>query len=309
MPPTRDITDLLGPDPLAVPVPVDPRAAAKPLAAKPLFDPDAPFTAGVFTDEPFVPPVEPRRSRAGFLAVVAVVIALAGGAVLGLKWNGAPADAPAMGALVVQSNPAGVPVFIDGVPYGQTPTRVQLKAGSHILELRGRGVPRSIPLTISAGAEVSQYLEFADVPVTGQLAVQSVPVGAKVIVDGIERGVSPVTVPNLAPGDHQVELQIDGLSARHTVNVQAGATASLTMPIGTGTGTAAAVAGAGPVSGWVSVKAPFTLEIYENGRASRVYGDGPGHDGRRTPPVGARERTARLSRHAGRARACRARWP
>ena len=33
--------------------------------------------------------------------------------------------------------------------------------GSHILELRGRGVPRVIPLNVTAGAEVSQYLEFA----------------------------------------------------------------------------------------------------------------------------------------------------
>jgi hypothetical protein len=218
----------------------------------------------VFADEPMDLPVEPRRNLGRLLAAVAIVLALAGAAVFGLQWYGASGDAPAMGALVVQSNPAGVPVFIDGVPYGQTPTRVQLKAGSHILELRGRGVPRSIPLTISAGAEVSQYLEFADVPVTGQIAVQSQPVGAKVLIDGIERGIAPLTVSNLAPGDHQVELQIDGLSARHTVNVQAGATASLMMPVGTAPAAAAAAA-AGPVSGWVSVKAPFTLEIFENG--------------------------------------------
>jgi len=41
--------------------------------------------------------------------------------------------------------------------------------------------------------------------------------------------------------------------------VQAGGTASLVVPIG-GASTA------GPVSGWISVKAPFTLEIREQGR-------------------------------------------
>jgi hypothetical protein len=136
---------------------------------------------------------------------------------------------------------------------------VTVAPGSHILELRGRGVPRVIPLNVTAGAEVSQYLEFAEAPITGQLAIQSEPAGAKVIVDGTERGVAPVTITDLAPGDHRVELQSEGAVARHTVNVQAGGTASLVVPMG-------AAASAGPVSGWISVKAPFTLEIREQGR-------------------------------------------
>jgi hypothetical protein len=257
----RDITDFLGPEPLPAPVPVP--VEARRTAPKPLFDPDAPFsaapfTAAAFTADPLDLRVEPKGSRARLFAAVAIVLALAGGAVLGLNWFGASADAPAMGTLVVQSNPAGVEVFVDGVQHGRTPARIALASGSHILELRGSGVPRVIPLTVSPGAEVSQYLEFADVANTGQLAVKSDPAGAKVLIDGIERGIAPLTVTNLAPGDHQVELQSDGLSARHTVNVQAGATASLTMPIGT--------AGGGTASGWVSVKAPFTLEIHEQGR-------------------------------------------
>jgi archaellum component FlaG (FlaF/FlaG flagellin family) len=164
-----------------------------------------------------------------------------------------------MGALAVQSNPSGVEVFIDGVAHGRTPARVSLSTGSHILELRGRGVPRVIPLTITAGAEVSQYLEIAESPVTGQLAIQSEPAGAKVLVDGTERGIAPLTITDLAPGDHRVELQSDGVTAKHTVTVQAGGTASLVVPI-------AGAAAAGPVSGWVSVKAPFTMEIREQGR-------------------------------------------
>jgi hypothetical protein len=150
---------------------------------------------------------------------------------------------------------------VDGVEKGPTPARVPVAPGSHILELRGRGVPRVIPLNVSAGAEVSQYLEFAEVPVTGQLAIQSEPAGAKVIVDGTERGVAPVTITDLAPGEHRVELQSDGVTAaKHTVTVQAGGTASLVVPI------SPAAASAGPVSGWVSVKAPFTMEIREQGR-------------------------------------------
>ncbi len=248
---TRELSDLLGPDPLLPPL--EPIAAG---SAKPLFNPDAPFTAA-----PAAPPREPGRARSfgRVAALVALVIVLGGGGLLAYKYLGTTPVSPAMGSLNVQSNPAGVDVFVDGVAHGRTPARVTLTPGSHILELRGRGVPRVIPFTVTANAEVSQYLELAEAPLTGQLAVQSEPAGAKVLVDGTERGVAPLTISDLTPGDHKVELQVDGASARHTVTVQAGGTASLVVPIG-------AAAAGGPVSGWVAVKAPFTLEIREQGR-------------------------------------------
>jgi hypothetical protein len=165
-----------------------------------------------------------------------------------------------MGTLVVQSNPAGVQVFVDGVDRGVTPARLSLPPGSHILELRGKGVPRVIPLSMTAGAELSQYLEFAETPETGYLAIQSDPPGARVFVDGTERGIAPLTVPDLAPGEHTVVLQAgEGVSAKHVVFVQAGAQASLVAPI-------AAAAPPGPVSGWLSIKAPVTIEIHQHGR-------------------------------------------
>ena len=249
----RDIIELLGPEPLP---------AVRPIAAKPkaLFNPDALFTATPVPASRPERPALPRPSRR-LVAIAALVVLLGGGTALALKFYGRTSPAPSMGVLVVQSNPSGIPVFVDGVEKGRTPARVTVAPGSHILELRGRGVPRVIPLNVSAGAEVSQYLEFAEVPVTGQLAIQSEPAGAKVIVDGTERGVAPVTITDLAPGEHRVELQSDGVTAaKHTVMVQAGGTASLVVPIGP------AAASSGPVSGWVSVKAPFTVEIREQGR-------------------------------------------
>jgi len=158
----------------------------------------------------------------------------------------------------VQSNPTGVQVFVDGVERGRTPARITLAPGAHILELRGSGVPRVIPLNVNAGAEVSQYLEFAEAPATGQLAIQSDPPGAKILVDGTERGVAPMTIADLTPGNHDVVLQSDAGTARHTVTVQAGGTASLVVPM--------SGAASGPVSGWVAVTAPFTIEIREQGR-------------------------------------------
>lgn len=250
------ITDLLGPEPLPSVEP-GPSVEAPAVASKPLFNPDAPFSLPAPAPVAATAAARPRP-WGRIAAVAAVLVALAGGGVFALNWSRGTAAGPAMGALVVQSNPAGIAVFVDGVDRGITPARVSLAPGSHILELRGRGVPRVIPINVTPGAELSQYLEFAEAPVTGQLAVQSDPSGAKVLVDGVVRGVAPLTVPDLAPGDHVIELQADGQTARHTVSVQAGGTASLMVPIGS--------ASAGPVSGWVSVKAPFSMDIREDGR-------------------------------------------
>jgi hypothetical protein len=234
--------------------------------SKPLFDPDAPFTLPAADAAQvkakgrggFRSPL--RFSRRTLIAAAAVVL-LAGGGAVAAKYIGTTGSgAPTTGTLVVQSNPAGVQVFVDGVDRGQTPARLSVTPGAHILELRGRGVPRVINFSIAAGAEVSHHLEFANTPETGSLRVESQPTGAKVIVDGTDRGVAPVTVTELLPGDHEVVLQTPLGSARHVVNVQAGGTASLVAPV------ASAAAAAGPVSGWLQVKSPFSLEIREDGR-------------------------------------------
>ena len=201
-----------------------------------------------------------RRSRARWIAVAVALAAIVGGGVYASRFVGAAAAPPAMGALSVQSSPAGVEVFVDGVTRGVTPAKISLTPGSHILELRGRGVPRVIPLQITSGAQVSQYLEFAESPTTGMLVVHSQPAGANVTVDGVARGVTPLTVEGLASGDHEVILQGATGTSRHTVKVLAGTTASLVAPA-----TPAAPATDGPVSGWISVNAPFLIEIREDG--------------------------------------------
>ena len=271
-----------------------PAASATPAFtdASQLFNPDAPFSLhtsdvhpadvapAVAQDDPFFLPgpvaqsspapkpaaksAFPRPalkiSRKAVLATLALVVLAGGGAFATRYMNSASTAGPATGTLVVQSNPAGVPVFVDGKDYGQTPARFSVPVGPHILELRGRGVPRVMNVNVTAGAEISQYLEFANTPETGSLRVETQPAGAKVLVDGTDRGVAPVTVTDLLPGDHEVILQTPLASARHVVNVQAGGTASIVTPV------ASAATTAGPVSGWLTVKAPFSLEIREEGR-------------------------------------------
>jgi hypothetical protein len=193
-----------------------------------------------------------------FAAAALAIVALGEAGVIAARAMRTPPP-PKLGTLSLQTSPPGVAVFVDGVARGNTPARISLDAGSHLVELRGRGVPRVIPVTVTAGAEASQYLELSETPSAGSLLVQSDPPGARVTVDGVDHGIAPASVANLAPGDHEVVLQADGgTPVRQRVVIQAGVTSSVLAPVSTAT--------PGPVSGWVSVKAPMSIEVYENGR-------------------------------------------
>ncbi|HSL24064.1 MAG TPA: PEGA domain-containing protein [Vicinamibacterales bacterium] len=196
------------------------------------------------------------------LAVLVVLAAIAGAAVVGWRWyyqSRAATPAVEQGTLDVQSAPPGVAVVVDGELRGETPLKLTLKAGPHIVELRGRGVPRVIPITMTAGANMSQFVEFAEAaaPSSGQLDVRSDPPGARVTIDGRVVGTAPMVVPNLAPGEHHVSLEREGASVQHRVTIEPGATATLVAPVAAATG---------PASGWISVSAPFAMQIFEEGR-------------------------------------------
>jgi hypothetical protein len=116
-----------------------------------------------------------------------------------------------------------------------------------------------MPVTITAGAQLTQYLELPKATAAvGQLLVRTEPAGARVSVDGVARGTSPVTVAALTPGEHAVQVESDLGSVKQTVVVEAGNTASLTVPLGGADGA--------PVSGWLAVSAPGELQIFENKR-------------------------------------------
>lgn len=194
------------------------------------------------------------RNRAAIAAAVLVGVATAG--TFAMK---SYARVPPTGELVVNTNPDGVEVFIDGKKSGSTPVTLQLPTGDHKLELRLGDQTRAIPLKITAGGHVSQFVELPTVVASlGQLSVRTDPPGATVTVDGQRRGVSPLVVEDLAPGEHAVGLQNALTSVTERVTVQAGATASLVVPLSAPQGV--------PVSGWVSLTSPVEMQLFEDGR-------------------------------------------
>lgn len=203
-----------------------------------------------------------RPSRRRWLTAAAAVVLLVGsGALFGRHyWNVVPAAvAEATGTLVVSTNPAGVSVIVDGQPRGVTPLTLELAPGSHELKLAADGEPRIIPLTITAGSTVSHSLEMpkAD-PRTGQLVVRSEPTGARVTIDNLPVGNTPITIDGLTPGPHTVVLATDVSSVTQEVNIQPGIAANLTVPMSMPQGV--------PLSGWITIEAPAEVQIYEDER-------------------------------------------
>jgi hypothetical protein len=235
----------------------DSRSMVAPIAER--VNAEAPL-ADVEDDPDREEPVEvPRRlripsMRRTWVAAALVLIALASvGTFAGRRYF----NAPAVGTLVVETNPAGVEVSVDGERRGATPVTIELPEGKHTLDVPTADGVRSIPVTIAAGGQVAQFIELPKKnPEEGQLQVRTDPPGATVTVDGQRRGVAPLTIGELTPGAHTVVLENTMTSVTESVTIQAGATASLVVPLGAPEGV--------PVSGWIAVTSPIEVQILEN---------------------------------------------
>jgi hypothetical protein len=207
----------------------------------------------------------PAPARSGGAVVwVAVVLATAAAAAAGMWGYQQFAATTRPASLTLQTTPPGLQVSIDGRQMGTTPLTVSLPAGEYPVTLaRPEGGERSLSVTLAAGASVVQHVEMPPAPapaavaLTGNLHIETNPAGQGVLVDGIARGNSPVTVPALSVGTHTVVVQGRDGNIQRTINVEAGQTVSLVV--------------AGPQvaptrAGWVSFSSPVPLELRENGR-------------------------------------------
>lgn len=213
---------------------------------------------------PVLSPPDTIRRQPPFLiwVLAAIVVIEAPFAVLWVRGALAGGPATVEGRFRLESQPSGLAVRVNGQERGQTPLNLPLAAGSYTVDIRQGTGWRSLPVTITAGAEVAQYLEVPPQPVvpagaTGSLQVTTEPPRALITIDGVERGRSPMTIDNLTAGEHQVVLQLAAETRRRTVVVEPGTTVSLIVA---GTGTA-------PVSsGWLAFNTRVPVQIFEGGK-------------------------------------------
>jgi hypothetical protein len=220
-----------------------------------------------------VPEPEPSRVPSWWrrAALAVLVVAVAEGGFIAWRFANSPAGLTGTkGTMTIESKPTGAQVKVDGEVKGVTPLSVSLDAGAHVVEIAAGGEPRVLPVTISAGATLAQYVELSSISALGRVNIQSTPVGASVLLDGQPRGTTPIDLSDVSAGEHELVLDYNGHRVRQTVSVAAGATTTLALPI-----EAPQMAMAGmmpspeaapapvPTTGTVTVQAPFDMEVFE----------------------------------------------
>jgi hypothetical protein len=136
------------------------------------------------------------------------------------------------GELVVQSRPVAARVTVDGEERGITPYTAELTPGAHVLEVRvGKSEPRVIPLVIRPGVQSGIYVELQSVATVGGLEVRSEPAQARVSVGGQYRGLTPLVLKDLPPGEVEVLLQSGARRVKQSVRIEPGITSQLVVPL------------------------------------------------------------------------------
>jgi hypothetical protein len=164
------------------------------------------------------------------------------------------AATPKTGTAVLESVPDPADVLIDGKTAGKTPLTIELATGSHVVEFRRRNDSRRFDIEVPGGKATTRRVDWNAVPL-GRLTARSEPPGAVVLVDGRERGTTPLTLEDVTLGQHVVVLRSDQGSVRRTVQVTANEPALVSEAI---------------YAGWVKLFVPFPVEISEGPRMLRL---------------------------------------
>ena len=128
-----------------------------------------------------------------------------------------------IGRLLIRSTPSGASVEVDGAARGVTPLALQdLDLGAREITVSRRGYlpeerrivltkarpSRSVEVRLSQQAAATSSTSAA--VTTGELTIESRPIGAAVTVNGKPSGTTPVTLNELPPGEYRVTLMLPG---------------------------------------------------------------------------------------------------
>ncbi len=130
---------------------------------------------------------------------------------------------PLTGLVLVHSDPAEADILVDGAHRGKTPALLSdLPFGKYRLQLQKTGYrPREADLTVES--RIPRRISFSLTSDTATLRIGSSPPGATLRINGLDRGTTPVRIPNIPEGQATVEMSMDGYHPyRDTVRLAAG---------------------------------------------------------------------------------------
>ncbi|ACM23910.1 PEGA domain-containing protein [Thermotoga neapolitana] len=113
--------------------------------------------------------------------------------------------APAFGTLIVDSDPPGMTVYVDGSYRGKTPITMTVDEGTHYVTVYFENYTfyKEVYVGENQTVRVIARLPFA------KLSLSSSPSGADVYINGDYRGKTPLTL-NLSPGNYSVTFRKEG---------------------------------------------------------------------------------------------------
>ena len=119
--------------------------------------------------------------------------------------------APTKGLLLVTSEPAGAELSLDGVAIGETPRLVTTLDVNrrHRFTLKKTGYqPKTFEVKFSGREPIARNEKL--VLDSGLLKITTEPAGAKVMVNGIDKGVTPLELSGIPRGRATVKLELAG---------------------------------------------------------------------------------------------------
>ncbi len=131
------------------------------------------------------------------------------------------------GSVAVESSPTGAAIYFNGNYRGTAPiTLTDVWPGSYTIQAELNGYRTFTTTTsVSPGTRSNVYCSLSPMDTSGSLYILSDPTSSKVVLDGVYRGTTPLTLNNLASGTHIVELDHAGYyDWKSTVDVPAGGT-------------------------------------------------------------------------------------
>ncbi len=137
-----------------------------------------------------------------FIGVIVIVALVASSYLLNAK-----------GSIFVDSFPRGSSVYLDGTLKGNTPLTINnLDFGEYEIQVKHDGF-RTFTKTVSLSRSKSKITVIANLEhVTFVLQVSSYPTEAEVYVDGVKKGLTPITINDLSLGEHFVEVKKDNFN-------------------------------------------------------------------------------------------------
>lgn len=191
------------------------------------------------------------------------------------------------GSVYVESSPSGASIYFNGNYRGTAPLTIyDVWPGSYTIQAELNGYRTYTTTTsVSSGTRSNVYCPLSPIDTSGSLYILSDPTNAKVVLDGLYRGNTPLTLNNLASGTHIVELDHPGYyDWKSTVVVPAG-----------GTKTVSGTLNPMPVSnvGWVYVSSsPGGALVTFDGTN---YGQTPGSGSLKLNNIGVGDHTVTLT--------------